>query len=76
MEIRIGVLHIPKELKLDYDGSVDDVTKVFDDALQGGDAVVWLTDVKGRRIGVPAQQLAYIEIEAGHDGQRVGFGPS
>lgn len=74
MEIRIGVLHTPRELELEYDGSVDDVTKVFDDALRSGDAVVWLTDVKGRRIGVPAQQLAYVEIEAGHGAQRVGFG--
>lgn len=75
MDIRIGVLHTPKELELEVEGSVDDVTKVFDDALQNDDAVVWLTDVRGRRVGVPAERLAYVEIEAGHDGKRVGFGP-
>jgi hypothetical protein len=76
MEIRIGVLHTPKELELEVDGTADEVTKTFDDALKKDDAVVWLTDVKGRRVGVPAERLAYVEIQDDHDAKRVGFGPS
>jgi hypothetical protein len=75
MDIRIGVLHTPKELELEVEGTADEVTKIFDDALKQDDAVVWLTDVQGRRIGVPAERLAYVEIEADHDAKRVGFGP-
>ena len=35
----------------------------------------WLIDSKGRRIGVPSERLAYVEIENDHDAKRVGFGP-
>ncbi len=76
MEIRIGVVHTPKELELEVDGKPDDVAKVFDDALKEDDALVWLTDVKGRRVGVPAERLAYVEIESDHDTKQVGFGPA
>jgi Protein of unknown function (DUF3107) len=75
MEVRIGVLHTPKELSLDVEGSADDVVKVFDDALKSDDAIVWLTDEDGRRVGIPAERLAYVEIETADGSKRVGFGP-
>ena len=74
MEVRIGVLHTPKELELDVEGSADDVAKAVDDALGRDDGVLWLTDAKGRRIGVPAGRIAYVEIETGSGAKRVGFG--
>ena len=74
MEIRIGVLHSLKELELDVEGKPDDISKAFDEALKKEDGVLWLTDSKGRRVGVPAEQIAYLEIESAHDAKRVGFG--
>jgi Protein of unknown function (DUF3107) len=76
MEVRIGVLHTPKELDLDVEGSADDVVKELDKAMEKDGAVLWLTDTKGRRVGVPAERIAYVEIEAEHDAKRVGFGPA
>lgn len=76
MEVRIGVLHSPKELSLEVDGSADEIAASFDTALKGDDTVLWLTDVKGRRIGVPAARVAYLEIETGGATKRVGFGAS
>jgi hypothetical protein len=76
MEVRIGVLHTPKELELEVAGSPDDVVKALDRALEKDDSVLWLTDTKGRRVGVPAERIAYVEIEADHDAKRVGFGPA
>lgn len=76
MEVRIGVLHTPKELEVDVDGSADDVAKALDRALEKDDSVLWLTDAKGRRVGVPAERIAYVEIEGDHDAKRVGFGPA
>jgi hypothetical protein len=35
---------------------------------------VWITDVKGRRIGAPADKIAYIEIDEDSNSKRVGFG--
>jgi hypothetical protein len=75
MEVRIGVVHTPKELTLEVAGSADDISAAVDRVLANDDAVLWLTDSKGRRIGVPAERLAYVEIEADHDAKRVGFGP-
>ena len=74
MEVRIGVLHSPKELSLELEGSPDDITKALDDALKKDDSVLWLTDVKGRRVGVPADRVAYVEIETESSAKRVGFG--
>lgn len=74
MDVRIGVLHSPKELALELDGKPDDVTKAFDEALKKDDGVLWLTDRKGRRVGVPAERVAYVEIETESGAKRVGFG--
>jgi hypothetical protein len=74
VDVRIGVLHSQKELSLEIDGSMDDIAKSVNDALQADDGVLWLTDVKGRRVGVPAERLAYVEIDADGSGKRVGFG--
>jgi hypothetical protein len=76
MDLRIGVVDSPKELTLEVDGTADDVVKVIDAALGDGSprAMVWLTDVKGRRIGTPADKIAYIEIDEEGSTQHVGFG--
>jgi uncharacterized protein DUF3107 len=75
MEVRIGVLHTPKELSVHVDSSAEEVTAAFDKAL-AGESVFWLTDDKGRRVGVPAERIAYLEIEADGATKRVGFGAS
>jgi hypothetical protein len=75
MEVRIGVLHTPKELTVDVEGSADEIASAVDKALAKDDSVLWLNDSKGRRIGVPSERLAYVEIETDHGAKRVGFGP-
>jgi hypothetical protein len=74
MELRIGVVHTPKELSVELDGSADDVVKVVDEAMKGGAPIIWLTDVKGRKIGLPADKIAYVEIDDNGSGRHVGFG--
>lgn len=76
MEVRIGVVHTTKELALDVDGTAEDLAAAVDKAVAEDDAVLWLTDSKGRRVGVPSERLAYVEIETDHDAKRVGFGPA
>jgi hypothetical protein len=76
MEVRIGVLHSPKELELEVEGPPEGVESAFAEALKADDGVLWLTDTKGRRVGVPAERVAYVEIEADHLAKRVGFGPA
>jgi hypothetical protein len=36
--------------------------------------VLWLTDRKGRRVGVPASRIAYVELGTPASERVVGFG--
>ncbi len=73
MEVRIGVLHAPRELIVDTQESIDDIEKQVATAVES-DGVLVLTDTRGRRYVVPASKLAYVEIGTGYDERRVGFG--
>ena len=74
MEIRIGVVHTPKEITLEVDGSVDEIKAGVQKALNDDDGVLWLADNRGRTIGVPSERVAYVEIETDSASKRVGFG--
>jgi Protein of unknown function (DUF3107) len=74
MELRIGVLHTPKELSVELDGTADEIVAMINDAVKDGGAIVWVTDVKGRRLGIPASKIAYVEVDEDGANKRVGFG--
>jgi hypothetical protein len=59
-----------KELSWTCDDIVADVNKAL--AKPGG--VLWFTDRRGRRVAVPADKLAYIEVGGQGADRRVGFG--
>ena len=75
MEVRIGVIYTPKEISIEVDSSPDDLIKAINAAMKVDDAMVWLNDISGRKVGIPSERLAYVEIETGPDSKRVGFGP-
>ena len=70
MEVKIGVQHASRELVLDTNLSSDDVEKAVAGAREDG--LLTLTDSKGRKVIVPADKLAYVEIGSPTVGQ-VGF---
>ena len=74
MEVRIGVVHTPKELSLEVEGSPDDLMKSVEQAFATDDGVLWLTDSRGRTVGIPSGRVAYVEIETDSSAKRVGFG--
>jgi hypothetical protein len=78
VEVRIGVTQVPKEIEVDLGDDTDReaLVKQVDAALAEADkgGVLWLTDRRGRRVGVPAAKVAYIEIGSPADERRVGFG--
>ena len=76
MEIRIGVVYTARELTVETEESVDGVTATIESAISNGDSLLWLTDTKGRRIGVPVDKIAYVEVAADAGGRKVGFGAS
>ncbi|NNN09021.1 MAG: DUF3107 domain-containing protein [Acidimicrobiaceae bacterium] len=74
MEIRIGIVQSMKELSVELPEGTDrdTVEKNVESALEG-DKLLWLTDRKGRRIGVPAARVAYVEFSTVSE-RNVGFG--
>jgi hypothetical protein len=75
VDVRIGLIQNPKELEiqLDDDADAEALREQVRSAMQAG-GTLWLTDRKGRQVGVPAEKLAYVEIGSPDDGRRIGFG--
>ncbi|WP_187645745.1 DUF3107 domain-containing protein [Streptomyces sp. TRM49041] len=73
MEVKIGVQHAPREIVLESGQSAEDVERAVAEALAGKAQLLSLTDDKGRRVLVPADRLAYVEIGE-PTARRVGFG--
>jgi hypothetical protein len=73
VEVRIGVQHATRELVLDSGESTEAITEAVSAALAGKTEILSLEDERGRRIVVPADKLAYVEIGE-PEGRRVGFG--
>ena len=75
MDVRIGVSQTAKELDVELPEGADveaikaDLAKAVADS-----ATFWITDKKGRQVGVPAEKVAYVEIGAPETGRKIGFG--
>lgn len=76
MEVRVGVVQAPREIQLELADSEDteELQRRVERALAGEERVLWLTDRKGRRVGVPSERLAFVELGAPSSDRRVGFG--
>ena len=76
MDVRIGVIHIPKELSIEMPDDTDreDLRVRIDEVLAGTAATLWLTDVRGRQIGLPSERIGYVELGADESDRTVGFG--
>jgi hypothetical protein len=73
VEVKIGVQHAPREIVLESGQSAEEVERAVADALAGKAQLLSLTDDKGRKVLVPADRIAYIEIGEPAT-RRVGFG--
>jgi hypothetical protein len=75
VDVRIGVTQSPKELEvlLADDTNPDAVREHVEAAISAG-GTLWLTDKRGRQIGVPADKVAYVELGTPEAGRRIGFG--
>lgn len=74
MEVRIGVQNAAREMVLESVQTPDEIAEAVRAAAADG-GLLTLEDDKGRRILVPADRLAYVEIGPSSS-RRVGFGAS
>jgi hypothetical protein len=72
VEVKIGVQFAARELVIESGQTPEEVTKAVADALKADLGILELVDEKGRRVLVPADKLAYVEI-AEAEQRRVGF---
>ncbi|MEU5219035.1 DUF3107 domain-containing protein [Streptomyces sp. NPDC020807] len=73
MEVKIGVQHAPREIVLESGQSAEEVERAVAEALAGKAQLLSLSDEKGRKVLVPAEKIAYVEL--GEPAvRRVGFG--
>ncbi|WP_180928879.1 DUF3107 domain-containing protein [Streptomyces sp. AJS327] len=73
MEVKIGVQHAPREIVIESKQTPDEVESAVATALEGGSGPLSLVDEHGRRILVPADRVAYVEIGE-QTTRKVGFG--
>jgi hypothetical protein len=73
VEVKIGVQHAPREINIESAQSAAEVEAAVSDALSGTSKLLSLTDEHGRKVLVPAERLAYVEIGE-PAARRVGFG--
>ena len=75
MDIRIAVTDNPRDLVLVLadDADRDAVKAAIEAALVGESSSLWLTDDKGREVGVASAKIAFVEIGP-DDTNPIGFG--
>jgi hypothetical protein len=75
VEVKIGIQSIPRELVVDTDTPVEEVERALAEALSGagGHAVFAIDMLKGGRLLIPADKIAFIEFTP-DQARRVGFG--
>ena len=75
MDVRIGVTDHPREIaiQLPEDADRDAVKAAIDDALTGTSTTLWLTDDKGKEVGVSAAKISFVELGP-EGGNPIGFG--
>jgi hypothetical protein len=72
VEVKIGVQYAIRELVLESTQTADEVEEAIGQALKSGSPLK-LVDERGRRVVVPSDRLAYVEIGEQVE-RRVGFG--
>ena len=74
MDVRIGIVQSMKELEVEVDDASREEVSAQVEAALAKESVLWLTDRKGRRVGVPSARIAYVEFGVPASERRVGFG--
>jgi Protein of unknown function (DUF3107) len=72
VEVKVGMQHVTREIVVETTDSAADVEKAFDAAFNDS-GVFSLTDEHGRKVLIPTDRIAYVDIGE-ENARRVGFG--
>jgi hypothetical protein len=73
VEVKIGVQYAPREINVETKSTPDEVEKLLTEALKADFGLFTLVDDKGRKVFIPAEKIAYVELGE-PEARRVGFG--
>ena len=74
MKVRIGVSNTDKLIEIEVDDEKA-FRKQIEKAVEEG-GLGWFKDSKGRSVGIPARNIAFIEMDDNEGEQTVGFAPA
>jgi Protein of unknown function (DUF3107) len=77
VHVRIGVTYNPREIEIELaDGTDPEAVKgsLERAVANGGGGIFWITDRKGRQVGIALDKLAWVELGTASDLGRIGFG--
>lgn len=72
MKVKIGVAESNRVVEIEVDDA-SAFEKTMEDAYDSGKGLIWFEDTKRRRVGIPKERIAFIEIDTDQD-RVVGFG--
>lgn len=72
MRVRIGVADTGREVEIEVEDA-DAFIKEAEEAMTSDLPLLWVTDTRDHRIGVPIGKIGFIEIEPGSGRSPVGF---
>jgi hypothetical protein len=72
VEIKVGIQHVNREIVVDAAESAKDIESSLAGALRDGKLFA-LTDERGRKVLIPADRIAYLDIGE-ENARHVGFG--
>lgn len=75
MKARIGLTDNSKVVEFEVDDPAQ-LRADFEQAVAAESSVYWVTDVKGRSVGVPVEKVAFVEIDSVEAKRTVGFSPT
>lgn len=76
VDVRIGVTQAPREINIELadDADRDDLKSRIEASLSGASDVLWITDKRGKDVGVASAKIAYVELGSADGDRRIGFG--
>jgi hypothetical protein len=74
MRVRIGIADTDKLVEIEIE-DVSSFKKELERAVAASE-LAWFTDSRGRTVGIPTRQVAFVEIEDTVGGPAVGFAPA
>lgn len=72
MKIRVGIVDTEKVVELEIEDT-EEFGRELSANFEAEETLLWFTDNRGRRVAIPLDKVAYVEIEGGPEQHKVGF---